>query len=104
MARGTSASPKSETELAGHRPAPVGGWLRMTCKTSGDPSWRDGGKLAGDDSGPMGATLEQPATASTAPAKASELTRADSERDERWKGMSLILSRPRWRAGMSAAR
>ena len=55
LARGTSADPKSATEPAGHWPAAVGGRLRMTCRVIGDPSCRDGGKLAGADSGPSGA-------------------------------------------------
>ena len=92
-ARGTLGSdPKSLTEPAGHPPVGVGGWLRMTRMMIGDPSWRAGGRLAGDGSGPSGVTLLQPATARMRPA-ASALARTDSGPGGRRNGISLVLPR-----------
>ena len=39
------SDPKSATEPAGHWPAGVTGWLRMTCMMIGDARSRTGGRL-----------------------------------------------------------
>ena len=110
-ARGTLGSdPKSATEPAGHWPAGVAGWLRMTCMMIGDPRSRAGGRLTGAGSGPSGVMLLQrrgehrPAAASMRPAAARALARTDSGRAGRWKGMSRVLPRQSWRGDMAAVR
>ncbi len=73
-ARGTLGSdPKSAIEPAGHWPAGVAGWLRMTWMMIGDPRSRTGGRLTGAGSGPSGVILLQPAAASMRPAAARAL-------------------------------
>src|SRR5215472_16129250 len=82
---GTAAQP------AGHRPVAVGGWLRMSCRMSGDPRWRGCGMVAAW-SGPSGVRwLVQLATASAMPAVASMLARADGRRGGLWYGMSWVF-------------
>ena len=54
--RGTLGSdPKSATVAAGHLPVTVGGSLRMTCMTIGDPRGAAGGRLTDAGSGTSGA-------------------------------------------------